>query len=652
MVRKELLEHNQETVNSIENFIRQDQNCCVINPCGSGKTSVMAAFIKNHPDKTFVILTKQKNAEKYYRQSDDVFCADNILIRTYNKMHRDVINENYLDYKADFYLADEAHYLGAEKWKQSFQVLIDKWSPILVGFTATPQRFEDQSTNHTIVDDFFDGNKAGNFTVTALEERGVFVKPEYVFSVYDMQTVIDKHLVQIADSDVSEKNKEFLYAKLSGLYKEWEKEGQPSVIFNSYLPKYMYKEECNRILVYVSSMKEIYEKQKAVDDLIKGTFPDKEIKSYIYTYQTPETMLDEFLTEDDTYIKVLYSIDKIMETIHIPDLRITVMLRPSVSNRIITQQFGRNNSIGNTNRPLIIDMVGNLERLKSGQYEPHPHKQKGVSNAHQSITMPYIRKALNVFQTIDRTIKGLQTYTYKGFTGTLDEICFVYHRNADEVKNLLKDHDIETAIELSCIKKILPSLNVIDGINTLPEFTMTEEQKEYANQHIGVFNRFIERRQISDEDLLQDLYIYFCYAVTKNWDHRTEMMTTRLISSMHRCYLASIKVKKMQEEHLCCLDEKTLQYNSDDYYDNRQLRKRLEEALSTLSDRESMVMTERFGLIDGHESSFKEIGKLLGVTGNRISQINSKALRKLKHPYHSKSLEDYRSTRCDMMPTL
>ena len=47
----ELLPHNQKTLDEVLDFTNNHQNVCVVNPCGSGKTFVMAAFIEKHPKK-------------------------------------------------------------------------------------------------------------------------------------------------------------------------------------------------------------------------------------------------------------------------------------------------------------------------------------------------------------------------------------------------------------------------------------------------------------------------------------------------------------------------------------------------------------------------------------------------------------------------
>ena len=71
------------------------------------------------------------------------------------------------------------------------------------------------------------------------------------------------------------------------------------------------------------------------------------------------------------------------------------------------------------------------------------------------------------------------------------------------------------------------------------------------------------------------------------------------------------------------------------------LREQLEEVLATLTPREQQVLRMRFGLVDGKPHTLEEVGKEFDVTRERIRQIESKALRKLRHPSRSKKLRDF-----------
>jgi RNA polymerase sigma factor RpoD-like protein len=73
----------------------------------------------------------------------------------------------------------------------------------------------------------------------------------------------------------------------------------------------------------------------------------------------------------------------------------------------------------------------------------------------------------------------------------------------------------------------------------------------------------------------------------------------------------------------------------------RLLQDQLESVLTTLSEREAGVVKMRFGLTDGQPKTLDEIGKVYGVTRERIRQIESKTMSKLRHPSRSQTLRDY-----------
>jgi RNA polymerase primary sigma factor len=71
------------------------------------------------------------------------------------------------------------------------------------------------------------------------------------------------------------------------------------------------------------------------------------------------------------------------------------------------------------------------------------------------------------------------------------------------------------------------------------------------------------------------------------------------------------------------------------------LRDQIRSALQYLNERERQVLELRFGLSDGRDHTLEEVGQRLGVTRERVRQIEAKALRKLRHPRSSRSLRDY-----------
>ncbi|HHH81477.1 MAG TPA: sigma-70 family RNA polymerase sigma factor, partial [Chloroflexi bacterium] len=71
------------------------------------------------------------------------------------------------------------------------------------------------------------------------------------------------------------------------------------------------------------------------------------------------------------------------------------------------------------------------------------------------------------------------------------------------------------------------------------------------------------------------------------------------------------------------------------------LKEQLEEALSTLPPREVRILQLRYGLLDGQSYTLEEVGRKMGVTRERVRQIEAQALTRLRHPEHREKLADY-----------
>jgi len=100
-------------------------------------------------------------------------------------------------------------------------------------------------------------------------------------------------------------------------------------------------------------------------------------------------------------------------------------------------------------------------------------------------------------------------------------------------------------------------------------------------------------------------------------------------------------VGEQEDSHLGEFIEDTKAESPADVASNTVLRERLEDVLSTLSEREREVLKLRYGLNDGYSRTLEEVGRVFQVTRERIRQIEAKALKKLRHPSRSKKLKDY-----------
>ena len=79
------------------------------------------------------------------------------------------------------------------------------------------------------------------------------------------------------------------------------------------------------------------------------------------------------------------------------------------------------------------------------------------------------------------------------------------------------------------------------------------------------------------------------------------------------------------------------------------LKEQVEDVLNTLSNRERRVLQLRFGLDDGRIKTLKEIGEAFNISRERVRQIETKALSKLKHPSRTKQLVAWKEDRDEML---
>jgi len=95
------------------------------------------------------------------------------------------------------------------------------------------------------------------------------------------------------------------------------------------------------------------------------------------------------------------------------------------------------------------------------------------------------------------------------------------------------------------------------------------------------------------------------------------------------------------DSHLGDFIEDKFATSPTDHTASEMLKEELHDVLLTLTPREMEVLRLRFGLIDGRNRTLEEVGKVFGVTRERIRQIEAKALRKLRHPSRAKRLKDF-----------
>jgi RNA polymerase primary sigma factor len=128
--------------------------------------------------------------------------------------------------------------------------------------------------------------------------------------------------------------------------------------------------------------------------------------------------------------------------------------------------------------------------------------------------------------------------------------------------------------------------------------------------------------------------------VRRRWD-RAVAKVNRILRTMEEPMSLDSPVGSEESSQLGDLIEDEDAQEPMDAAAREMLRESVKNALAVLSDRERQVLELRYGLVDGKEHTLEEVGQYFNVTRERIRQIESKALRKLRHPTRSRVLRDF-----------
>jgi len=114
--------------------------------------------------------------------------------------------------------------------------------------------------------------------------------------------------------------------------------------------------------------------------------------------------------------------------------------------------------------------------------------------------------------------------------------------------------------------------------------------------------------------------------------------------SLYQLRLPKVAIKEVESERILSFQEaramKLLPVYEMEGGENERLKATLDSVVSSLDSRQQRVIRERFGL-EGEEKTLKEIGAEMGVSKERIRQIEARAMCNLRHPQRSKQLEEF-----------
>lgn len=376
VINAKLFERQTETVAQAAKMLRREGKCAVLRPTGFGKTTVMCKLaVSNYKNILYIYpsdIIKTSVTEKmdqYIAESHrDITPKYQLLSYTkVGKYHDnpDELLELIKKFNFDLIIFDEIHHMGANFAKETVSSIIakiDLRKTHILGATATPKRMD----GYDVVDNFFDNCVVQYYGMSDAIDDGIIPKPYYVYSLYGTASIVKSlsskckgycDLLKIIAKDELRR----VVSKIQPLV-------NPSNIIRNTVDE-VYKNETPdymRFLVFFQK-----------DDMIGPGKPSEHVEKWFrdafnnlgytvrstkVTYSNSKKGLDDLnkLGSPSKTIDLVMSINMLNEGYHVDNITGVVLLRPTQSHTVYTQQVGRSLQVNIDYTPIILDFVSNL----------------------------------------------------------------------------------------------------------------------------------------------------------------------------------------------------------------------------------------------------------------------------------------------------
>ncbi len=356
----ELFEHNRQTYNNMVPMFENENRVGVVQPTGTGKSFLILKLIEDNPDMRTAVLSPSTEIftqlREYAAEAEMPALPDSVDMITYQTLFH-MTDDEIQSITADYIVLDEFHRVGAEQWGPAVLKLLDtNCQAKVLGASATPVRYLDNTRDMAL--ELFDRNLAVEMTLGEAVRRGILPTPKYVPVWYDVDGKMARYEEDV--SNVADpKERKALADKLAQMRRQLENAYGAEEVFEKYMPH-----DHGKYIVFCRDRQHLKEMQQTVPQWLREI--NSNVRSYvsISAQEDKDVQLQEFKVDNgEDAVKLLFTIDRLNEGVHVKGIDGVIMLRPTVSPIIYLQQMGRALAAGNES-PLIFDMVNNYRNVQ------------------------------------------------------------------------------------------------------------------------------------------------------------------------------------------------------------------------------------------------------------------------------------------------
>lgn len=355
--------HNEEAYRKIKEKFQTSNKVAVIHPTGTGKMYIALKMLEDNREKKAIYIAPSNTIlhdvkKNIFAERMNMSDFPNLKRITYQKLAR-LSDQEIQNLDFDIIILDEFHHCGAPEWSKGVERLIQKNpNANILGLSATPLRYFDGLRDMS--DELFDNNVASEMTLEEAIEQEILPEATYVSTLYGY----DAELQSMQENINKIKNKE--------------KREQAQELFNSLSEKlddntknlpelfaeYM-KNKSGKYIVFCRNIEDMQEKMEQARSMFGAVNSNITIRGVSSKIKESDRILTEFENDnDENSLKLLYAVDMLNEGYHIKDLDGVIMMRPTLSPTIFTQQLGRALTVGGSKVPVVLDLVNNFSTCK------------------------------------------------------------------------------------------------------------------------------------------------------------------------------------------------------------------------------------------------------------------------------------------------